>query len=384
MTMGLVGFVINAGPAAPDGGHRPGRQASTWRSATSHRPADRRHDRRGGHRRGRAEPRQHRRPACRPRLTRTRSRRRRIPRLRAADRFGTPALRHGPRGLDRAAAADRAPRSRIRGSASTRSRPTTSPPSSRRSPRAGSARTSSRAANGRRPRRAGVPNERITLEGIGKTDADLRAAVRAAATARRSAGSPSSRATRRRSLAGSARRAGLASRPSAPRRPRPAQPRRHARDASPALAVGAGASKFGMTETEATGVDRLAGERRAERSGRAASISMSARSSARSTRGATPSDAAWRGRAAARDRSSLRHARCRRRLPGLPARRADPGAERFARELPDAPRALPDDRRPARLAIEPGRALVARAGWLVARVLHVRDRAVGRSSSTPA
>src|SRR4030095_8495243 len=30
-------------------------------------------------------------------------------------------------------------------------------------------------------RRAGVPNARITLEGVGKTDADLRAAVRAAA-----------------------------------------------------------------------------------------------------------------------------------------------------------------------------------------------------------
>ena len=30
-------------------------------------------------------------------------------------------------------------------------------------------------------RRAGLPNERITLEGVGKTDADLRAACRAAA-----------------------------------------------------------------------------------------------------------------------------------------------------------------------------------------------------------
>src|SRR5262245_55484442 len=30
-------------------------------------------------------------------------------------------------------------------------------------------------------RRAGLPNERVTLEGIGKTDADLRAAVRATA-----------------------------------------------------------------------------------------------------------------------------------------------------------------------------------------------------------
>jgi diaminopimelate decarboxylase len=35
---------------------------------------------------------------------------------------------------------------------------------------------------------------------------------------------------------------------------------------------------------------------------------------------------------------------------------------------------VPVERRPTRLAIEPGRALVARAGWLVARVLHVRDR----------
>ena len=39
--------------------------------------------------------------------------------------------------------------------------------------------------------------------------------------------------------------------------------------------------------------------------------------------------------------------------------------------------ALPADRRPARLAVEPGRFLVARAGWLVASVLHVRDRADG-------
>ena len=36
--------------------------------------------------------------------------------------------------------------------------------------------------------------------------------------------------------------------------------------------------------------------------------------------------------------------------------------------------AIPADRRPTRLAIEPGRYVVARAGWLLARVLHVRDR----------
>ncbi len=55
---------------------------------------------------------------------------------------------------------------------------------------------------------------------------------------------------------------------------------------------------------------------------------------------------------------------------GVPA----PGPDRFARELPAILDATPADRRPTRLAIEPGRFLVARAGWLVARVLHVRDR----------
>jgi diaminopimelate decarboxylase len=50
----------------------------------------------------------------------------------------------------------------------------------------------------------------------------------------------------------------------------------------------------------------------------------------------------------------------------------DPG--RFARELPPILASIPADRRPYRLAVEPGRALVARAGWIVARVLHVRER----------
>src|SRR5439155_9528363 len=48
--------------------------------------------------------------------------------------------------------------------------------------------------------------------------------------------------------------------------------------------------------------------------------------------------------------------------------------ERFARELPALRETIPADRRPDRLAIEPGRFVVARAGWLVGRVLHVRDR----------
>jgi diaminopimelate decarboxylase len=49
-----------------------------------------------------------------------------------------------------------------------------------------------------------------------------------------------------------------------------------------------------------------------------------------------------------------------------------PSPARFAAEIPDIVEAIPHDRRPARLAVEPGRYLVARAGWLVARVVHVR------------
>jgi diaminopimelate decarboxylase len=58
----------------------------------------------------------------------------------------------------------------------------------------------------------------------------------------------------------------------------------------------------------------------------------------------------------------------------MPLDQPSPSPERFARELPALLVGVPDDRRPSRLAIEPGRALVARAGWLIARVLHVRDR----------
>jgi diaminopimelate decarboxylase len=61
-------------------------------------------------------------------------------------------------------------------------------------------------------------------------------------------------------------------------------------------------------------------------------------------------------------------------FPVMPLDQPSPSPERFARELPTLLEGVPDDRRPSRLAIEPGRALVARAGWLVARVLHVRDR----------
>jgi diaminopimelate decarboxylase len=61
-------------------------------------------------------------------------------------------------------------------------------------------------------------------------------------------------------------------------------------------------------------------------------------------------------------------------FPVSPRGEPAPDPARFAREIPALLDALPTDRRPNRLAIEPGRFLVARAGWLVARVLHTRDR----------
>ena len=60
-----------------------------------------------------------------------------------------------------------------------------------------------------------------------------------------------------------------------------------------------------------------------------------------------------------------------------------PGPGRFAREVGPLIEALPADRRPERLAVEPGRFLVARAGTIVARVLHARDRGGRWSSSMP-
>jgi len=104
-------------------------------------------------------------------------------------------------------------------------------------------------------RRAGVPDGRITLEGIGKTDADLRAAVRATAPGNTPlAWVALESAEEAEVVTRMAHRAGLG------RGGRPALevlvrlnpdvvP-----ETIPSLAVGEGASKFGLTETEATGL----------------------------------------------------------------------------------------------------------------------------------
>jgi diaminopimelate decarboxylase len=223
-------------------------------------------------------------------------------------------------------------------------------------------------------RAAGVPNARITLEGVGKSDADLAAAVKAAASGDPLLWTAIESPEEAEALADRARRAGLgrAGRPGLDvllRLNPDVTP-----ETQPGLAVGAGGSKFGMTETELSAtVERLAASDGAVRP-RGVHLHVG------SQLGAVD---AWRD-AVRRGLALLGLLR-----GGLPTidtldcgggfaivepRDGAPRPERFARELPELLEAIPPDRRPTRFAIEPGRFLVAGAGWLVGRVLHVRDR----------
>ena len=222
-------------------------------------------------------------------------------------------------------------------------------------------------------RRAGLTNDAITLEGIGKTDRELRAAVRAAAEGAPLAWVAVESGDELDRLIALAEAAGLGTAHDRPplevlvRSNPDVTPETHA-----GLAVGAGASKFGMTETELTeAVERAA----ASRSVRPRGIHLHVGSQL----GAVD---AWRD---AVRRCLALVGLLRGGLPafdtldvggGFPVGAADavPSPARFAREIPALLDGVPTDRRPERWAVEPGRFLVARAGWLVASVLHVRGR----------
>jgi len=223
-------------------------------------------------------------------------------------------------------------------------------------------------------RAAGVPNARITLEGIGKTDADLRAAVGSAASGDSIAWLAIASADEAAVLARLAARAGLGRGARPPldvlfRLNPDVAPETHA-----GLAVGAGGSKFGMTETELSAAVEVVASAGGGLLARGIHLHVG------SQLGAVD---AWRD-AVRRGLALL--ALLGGSLPEFdtldvgggfavpPFGEAGPRPERFAREIPALLDAIPADRRPARLAIEPGRFLVARAGWLVGRVLHVRDR----------
>lgn len=228
-------------------------------------------------------------------------------------------------------------------------------------------------------RRAGFVPAATALDGIGKTDADLREAARLARDGTPLLWVSLESADEARALAAAV---GSGGRLRAGSRVTPAtrvdvlvrvnpqvRPETHE-----GLAVGAAESKFGMLPEELGAVVEAGGGAHGPLRWRGIHIHVG------SQLGAVD---AWRS-AFLVGLATLRLQRAE--LPdldtldagsGFPVD-ADPAAtptpESFARAADSVLDELGADTRPVRLAIEPGRALVARAGWVIARVLHVRDR----------
>jgi diaminopimelate decarboxylase len=218
-------------------------------------------------------------------------------------------------------------------------------------------------------RRAGLPNDRITLEGIGKTPADLRAAARAAADGKPLRWVAIESPEEATALAAIVRRQRGTQLDVLYRLNPDVTPETLAQ-----LAVGSGAAKFGMTETElATAIDAGGGPDGPLRP-RGIHLHVGSQLGAvdawrDAVRRGLAVAALWRGSIETFDTLDVGG--------GFPVFEPDvpaPTPSRFARELPPLLEGIPADRLPTRLAVEPGRYLVARAGWLLARVLHVRDR----------
>jgi diaminopimelate decarboxylase len=218
-------------------------------------------------------------------------------------------------------------------------------------------------------RRAGLPNDRITLEGVGKTDADLRAAVRAAAEGNPLRWIALESADEAATLASLARRAGVTGLDVLLRFNPAVEP-----ETQHVLAVGAGTSKFGLADDELAAAIEAGGGPDGPLRWRGIHLHVG------SQLGAVD---AWRD---AVRRALAIVALIGGGLPdfdtldvggGFPVSTDGdvvPRPERFARELPALLETVPADRRPSRLAVEPGRFLVAGAGWLIGSVLHVRER----------
>ncbi|MEO8207677.1 MAG: diaminopimelate decarboxylase [Chloroflexota bacterium] len=218
-------------------------------------------------------------------------------------------------------------------------------------------------------RRAGLPDARVTFEGVGKSDADLRAAVDAAAS-----GHPP-----RWLAVESLDEANALVRIAAARlgrgtldllfRLNPAV----APDTSAGLAVGAAGSKFGMTADELTAAigatDSVAGLVPRGIHLHVGSQLQTVDAWRDATRRGLALGALIRGGRPGFDTLDLGGG-----FPVAPSDEPVPSPAHFAREVPGLLVGVAADRRPTRFAIEPGRYLVARAGLLVGRVLHIRDR----------
>lgn len=218
-------------------------------------------------------------------------------------------------------------------------------------------------------RRAGIPNHRTTFEGIGKTDDDLLAALRASRNGDPLAWLAIESIDEAQALARLARTAlGGGSLDVLIRLNPSVQPDTHA-----GLAVGTAQSKFGMTADEVTTAAAIVAEVQGLRP---RGVHVHVGSQLRSVdawrdgvRRALSVVALMRGAWPTFDTLDVGGG-----FPVLPRGEPAPDPARFARELPALLAQHDAERRPLRLAIEPGRALVARAGYLVGRVLHVRDR----------
>jgi diaminopimelate decarboxylase len=228
--------------------------------------------------------------------------------------------------------------------------------------------------------RAGVPPDRIVLEGVGKTEADMRFAVDLAASGRpllwvslesvEDAASLAA-ACRRRLPPGEALDVLVRVNPEV-------EPETHH-----GLAVGARGSKFGVLAEEVNAVVEAGGGPDGPLRWRGIHVHVGSQ---------LRSVDAWRAGVALGLEVFAHHSA---EMPsfdtldvggGLPA---DPFLEDlptpgdFALAATSLIQERPGTPHPDRLAIEPGRALVAAAGWLVARVLHVRQRAK-RGNDVPA
>ena len=226
--------------------------------------------------------------------------------------------------------------------------------------------------------RSGLPAARIVLEGIGKTDLDLALAADLAAR-----GTPLAWV----SLESVEDAAALAEAVSVTQTTRDAArpakvdvlvrvnprvvPETHA-----GLAVGSAESKFGVLPEELGAVIAAGGGARGPLQWRGIHLHVGSQLNAID---------AWRAGA----RLGLRLLQLQRAsLPnfdtidfggGFPVAyeagaESVPSAAHFAGAVRAELDELPADARPARTAVEPGRAVVSGSGWLIARVLHVRNR----------
>jgi len=219
-------------------------------------------------------------------------------------------------------------------------------------------------------RRAQVPPAKTALEGIGKTTRDFEVAADHAAGGAPLLWVSLESAEDAGALAAALERRGVRQDVLVRVNPQVAPETHHG------LAVGAPASKFGVLPEELTAVIEAGGGARGPLRWRGIHLHVG------SQLGAVD---AWRSafrvglRLLELQRAKLRSFDTLDAGGGFPVAYGDdvssvPPLARFAQEAAAELAAIPAATRPKRLAVEPGRAIVAASGWLIGQVLHVRRR----------